>query len=304
MPAQHTEKRYDYAGGPPFIKPSIIINTAAGSTSDITPDIIAMFKDNNYPKPYVHLCDPSELTAALTTVETDGTDLLVIYGGDGTCKAGAVTARKLGIPLIPLPGGTMNMLPRAVFGLTDWHKALELALSCDKPRWQAAGLINENIFFCGAILGDPITMAEARESLREGHVVEAVKHIPEIISAISDGEEFEFKADGKIAAKHANGLQIYCPYMTEGANVADAFEIASVPQLSISNLVEIGGRAIAQNWRESPHIKTALVSNVEITGQGAFDILLDGERETISCPLSISLKPEGVLVLAPELRAH
>lgn len=303
MAAQNNEIHSQNESYKAFLKPSIIINTAAGSTSDITADITAIFEANDYSKPQTHLCEPAQLATALNKIKTDGTDLLIIFGGDGTCKAGAVAARKLGIPLIPLPGGTMNMLPRAVFGLAEWRKALDLALSQKKPRWQSAGLINGKIFFCGAILGDPIKMADARELLREGHVVEAVKQIPEIVSAISQGEEFEFKADDKIEAKHANGLQIYCPFMTEGAHKSDAFEIASVPQLSISNLMEIGGRAIIQNWRDSPHVKTALVNKLEITGQGDFDILLDGEHETVSCPLSIELEPEGVLVLAPELRA-
>ena len=303
----HTDSRnkdIEDGGVPVFKKPSLIVNIAAGSASDITQEACALFERFGYPKPIIHLCEPSQLSDALEAIHTDATDLLIIYGGDGTCKAGAIAARKAGIPLIPLPGGTMNMLPKAVYGLDDWAAALELALSQAAPHWQAAGFFNENIFLCGAILGDPITMAEARESLREGDVIEAVKQLPEIMSAISHGEEFEFKVDGRVFETDANGLQIYCPFMTSGATKDDAFEIASVPHLSVSELIGIGGQAIAQDWRDSAHIKTALARKIEILGQGAFDILLDGEPERVSCPLTIKIEPKGVLVMAPKRKAE
>lgn len=284
-----------------FKKPAVIINIAAGSATDITDDIVGMFKRFNLPEPAVHLVTPPEIGAALEKVKRDVTDLLVIYGGDGTCKAGAITARDANIPLIALPGGTMNMLPKALYGTDDWKTALELALSEKTLRWQVAGTINEHIFFCGAIIGDPIVMSEARESLREGDVIEAVKQLPDIMAAIAHGERFEFKVDGKVFDTESNGLQIYCPFMTAGATSPDKFEIASVPQLSLSELLWVGARALTQDWRDSVHVITAHARQLQIKGQGAFDILLDGEAEQVSCPISIDIQNEGVLVLAPDL---
>lgn len=284
-----------------FHAPSVIINMAAGSASDITSEIKAIFSRLSFAAPKVHLMEPEQLAGAFDTIKTDGTDLLIVYGGDGTCKAGAIAAQEAGIALVALPGGTMNMLPKALYGTDDWETALELALSQDAPRYQAAGIINDHVFFCGAILGEPILMSEARESLRDGEIVDAVKHIPDIVTAIKHGEEFDFKVDGKTFDKEANGLQLYCPFMTEGATVPDAFEIASVPQLSMSDLIGIGAIALTQDWRDSALVKTAFGRRVEITGQGAFDILVDGEPERVKCPITIKLVPEGVSVLAPDL---
>ena len=284
-----------------FKKPSIIINSAAGSTSDISTDLKRIFADHDYRAPSIHLVEPAGLDDAFETVASDGTDLLVIYGGDGTCKAGAIIAREAEIPLIALPGGTMNMLPKALYGTDDWQDALELALTQQSPRWQAAGDINNHVFFCGAIMGDPIAMSEARESLRDGEVLEAVKQLPEIMTAIAHGDSFEFKVDGEVFDREANGLQIYCPYMTAGATSENAFEVASVPQLSMPELIGIGAKAMAQDWRDSAHVKTAFAQRVDVTGQGAFDILLDGEPEQVVCPIRIKLDPKGVSVLAPNL---
>ena len=284
-------------------KPSVIINMGAGSSSDISEEIAEMFKRRNIAEPTIHLVEPEQLGDAFASVKTDGTDLLIIYGGDGTCKSGAIVAREAGIALVALPGGTMNMLPKALYGTDDWQVALERALSQESPRWQAAGNINDHIFFCGAIIGDPILMSEARESLRDGEVIKAVKKLPGIMSAISHGEEFEFTVDRKRFDKDVNALQVYCPYMSAGATSPDHFELASVPQLSMSEVIGIGAKAIAQDWRDSGHVKTALARHVTIKGQGAFDILLDGEPEQINCPVNIGLEPQGVLVLAPDLHS-
>lgn len=294
----------DISAGNLYMRPTVIINDAAGSTQDISVEITSIFVDSGLAEPIIHLVDPENLDSSFQKVIEDGTDLLVIYGGDGTCKSGALVAREAEIPLIALPGGTMNMLPKALYGTDEWRTALTSALTQPKPRWQPAGNINGHIFFCGAILGDPIVMSQAREVLRDGDILKAAKQVPEIITAIAHGEQFKFEVDGELFDKDANGLQIYCPYMTSGATLSDAFELASVPQLSVSEVIGIGARAMAQDWRDSIHVKTAPAKNIQISGQGVFNVLLDGEAETISCPIVINLEQKGVLVLAPSSRGQ
>lgn len=135
----------------PFKKPSVIINMAAGSVSDISEDIKALFETHGHPVPIIHKFEPEDLADIFKTVGTDGTDLLVIYGGDGIIKSGAEIAKKTNIPFIDLPGGTMNILPKALYGTHDWRAGLELALKQENPRWQAAGMVNDHVFFCGDI---------------------------------------------------------------------------------------------------------------------------------------------------------
>ena len=206
-----------------FNSTTVIINMAAGRSSDISEEVITIFERFNYPKPTIQLVEPSELAKALETIKRGATDLLVIYGGDGTCKSGAMAAREAGIPLIALPGGTMNMLPKALYGTDKWQDALELALSQSGPRWQVGGLVNERIFFCGAIIGDPITMSEARESLRDGEIIEAVKHLPDIVTAIAHGDQFEFKVDGKLFETQAKWASDILPFNDERCHESGGF---------------------------------------------------------------------------------
>ena len=43
-------------------------------------------------------------------------EVLIVLGGDGTIRTAAEACSEEGPYLIPLPGGTMNMLPRALYG--------------------------------------------------------------------------------------------------------------------------------------------------------------------------------------------
>src|ERR1700722_14013349 len=52
-------------------------------------------------------------------------DLLLVLAGDGTARLAAELCGPDGPPLAPLPGGTLNMLPHALYGMTPWRVALE-----------------------------------------------------------------------------------------------------------------------------------------------------------------------------------
>ena len=48
-------------------------------------------------------------------------DLLVVIAGDGTANAAAEVCGPDGPLVAPLPGGTLNMLPHALYGHRDWR---------------------------------------------------------------------------------------------------------------------------------------------------------------------------------------
>ena len=283
---------------------SVVINSASGSTSDISEEIRRKIASAGLPDPVIFNCTPDELDTAFKTVSEDDTDLLIIYGGDGTCKAGAICARGKSIPVITLPGGTMNILPKALYGTTDWQDALDLALSQSAPRWLAAGQVNGQIFFVAMIIGEPIKMSDMREELREGHIIEAIKHVPEVIDAVTSGDVFDYAVDGSPYIRDANALLLSCPYMATGAQSPDMFELATVPPMALSAIIGVGAKTLVTDWRESGHVRVGDARQLEIKGAGAFDILLDGEPLKVDAPITVTLLPEGVQVLAPDLNSN
>ncbi len=99
--------------------------------------------------------------------------MLLVLAGDGTAGTIASRAGPDGPLVAPLPGGTMNMLPKALYGTGDWQAALRTALSEGAPQYVAGGEVQGHVFYCAAILGSPALWAPAREAVREGRFAQA-----------------------------------------------------------------------------------------------------------------------------------
>ena len=92
--------------------------------------------------------------------------VLVVLGGDGTIRTAAEACNGTGIYLLPLAGGTLNMLPRALYGDVSWQDALKSTLAAPSIKALSGGRIGDELFFVAAIVGAPGLWMEARESLR------------------------------------------------------------------------------------------------------------------------------------------
>ena len=68
-------------------------------------------------------------------------EILIVLGGDGTIRTAAEACTKEGLYLIPLPGGTMNMLPQALYGDVSWRDALKSTLATPSPKLLSSGRI-------------------------------------------------------------------------------------------------------------------------------------------------------------------
>ncbi len=98
-------------------------------------------------------------------------DFILVLGGDGTARAIAALAPGDAPPLLLLPGGTLNLLPKSLYGDLAWPQALEAALAHGEVRRLTGGKANGESFFIAAMFGAPTLLAGAREggSQRQGH---------------------------------------------------------------------------------------------------------------------------------------
>ena len=68
----------------------------------------------------VHAVQPSDIAQAVRTAVDASPDLVIVLAGDGTARLAAHLCGEDGPIVAPRPGGTMNMLPRAIYGDRDW----------------------------------------------------------------------------------------------------------------------------------------------------------------------------------------
>src|SRR4051794_29653802 len=89
---------------------SIAVNTLGGSYADETVEAL----QKTFPKAYITKIGPDEsVDAGIARVATrPGTAALGVWGGDGTVGAAAAAAVERSLPLLVLPGGTLNHFAR------------------------------------------------------------------------------------------------------------------------------------------------------------------------------------------------
>src|SRR5437764_13712717 len=80
-------------------------------------------------------------------------DIFIVLGGDGTIRTAAEACAEKGSYLIPLPGGTMNMLARALYGNVSWEDALNKKLTAPSAKVLSGGRAENKRFFIVAIVG-------------------------------------------------------------------------------------------------------------------------------------------------------
>ncbi|NUP60423.1 MAG: phosphatase PAP2 family protein [Pseudarthrobacter sp.] len=103
---------------------SIVVNTLGGSFTEETAGALQQV----FPKAHINTVLPEEdlLEEIAATADAPGTRALGVWGGDGTVGAAAATAMERSIPLLVLPGGTLNHFARDA-GTGSLKEAVEAA---------------------------------------------------------------------------------------------------------------------------------------------------------------------------------
>ena len=108
------------------LKVGVIINTSSGSyDSESEQKILSNLTGAGVVEPKVWCGEAKEMERFFAEAAGQKREVLIVLGGDGTIRTAAEACAEKGSYLIPLPGGTMNMLPRALYGNVSWEEALK-----------------------------------------------------------------------------------------------------------------------------------------------------------------------------------
>ncbi len=141
----------------------VVVNDSAGSSSKFSEEALsAASPDATFD---ILSVAPEALEAAFDKAFAANPTAVIVVGGDGTARTAAVRAVQTGIPIIPMPGGTMNVLPKIVFGHDDMARAMA-DISRLQPQSLDVGRISGEMFFLSAAVGLAGPMARLREATR------------------------------------------------------------------------------------------------------------------------------------------
>lgn len=240
--------------------------------------------------------DPSSLSAALDAAIAKA-KVLVVLGGDGTIGTAATRCGEAGPLLIPLPGGTMNMLPKALYGTRNWRDALAATLAAPRIQKVSGGQIDTHRFYCAAILGAPSLWADAREAVREGDLVDAAKMaVTATRRSLSDAVNYDF---GEVSGS-ADAVSVICPLVSEALEGHEpALEAVALDPKTAAGLFGLAFHAAYDGWRNEPSVTCVKTQKVLVTGHGAIPTILDGEKVRVGRKAEVTFLPVAFRALAP-----
>jgi len=281
-------------------KPLIaVLNTGSGSCDPSAAQRMSdIFSDAGLSHAEVVSVPPAQIESALKRAAALA-QVMVVLGGDGTIRAAATHCSEASRLLIPLPGGTMNMLPRALYGSRSWPDALADTLSAPSIRDISGGRAGAEPFFCAAVIGAPSLWADAREALRRLDVMVAMKRAITAIRRHSD-EPLEYRFDNGVSGK-AEAIAVICPLVSRVMNHDEpSLEAAAIEPVVASTLFRLAFHAVFDDWRNDPAISLARVTSVEARGHGRVPVILDGERVRMGRDVRVYFVPSAFRALAPE----
>ena len=281
------------------LKVGAIVNTSSGGCDlEAEEKMRNTLKGAGIVEPRMWCGRGDQMAAFFAEAAGQNLDVLVVLGGDGTIRTAAEGCTEEGPYLIPLPGGTLNMLSRALYGDVSWEDALKNTLAAPSTRVLSGGRVAAKQFFIAAIVGAPSLWAEARESIREGEIVDAIKK-----GGVAFQNMFETKVQYLISGKikgEAEAVALICPLISEG--MSDSEQALEAAVIDVESAVEVIGLATAAafgKWRDDRNILLTKTKRVAVQSSKDIPAILDGEIVNLGTSAEIDFVSRAVNVIVP-----
>jgi len=239
----------------------------------------------------------TRVDAALAAVP----DVLIVLAGDGTAGTIASRAGPEGPLVAPLPGGTMNMLPRALYDTTDWKVALRLALEQGTIQDVAGGEIRDaegqHTFYCAAILGSAALWAPAREAVRTGQLKLAWVYARRALRRAFSGR-LRYALDGA-TGRQTEALVLISPTISRAVGEDAGLEAAAMNPADAGQAMRLAAHALFKGWRQDPSVRTTATRSATVRARSRIPAVIDGEPTLLRHEARIRFIPRAFRALAP-----
>jgi diacylglycerol kinase family enzyme len=277
----------------------VIINTSSGSyDSESEQKMLNILTGAGIVEPKVWCGEAKEMERFFAEAAGQKLEVLIVLGGDGTIRTAAEACAEKGSYLIPLPGGTMNMLPRALYGNVSWEEAFRKTLTAPSTKVLSGGRVASKRFFIAAIVGAPALWTQPRESIREGNIADAIEK-----GSIAFRRMFEAKVQYLIsggAKGETEGVALICPLISEEMSDSEqALEAAIIDVESSAEVIGLATTAAFGKWRDAKNILLTKTKRVNVQSSKEIPATLDGEKVNLGRSAEIDFVSKALTVLVP-----
>ena len=273
----------------PFSRPALICNTQSGSHDDAVREQIAeLCRANGAPLVATFALPDGNIPDA-AELKLQRIDLLLVWTGDGTINAAARKAAGWDGAILVLPGGTLNLLSKALHGDRPVAEILADALQ-NQVRRSAIPTINSDsdagTAFITVIAGPATRWAEVRETMRQDGIIEASRAAPDALDEMMNAPGVRVGADGK-----AYPAVILTP--TTAGIRADGILTEGTGDVLRHGLAWLGG-----DFRDGPSEPIATGETVVLESDETICLEFDGELGETASPARFSLGTSAVDFIA------
>lgn len=246
----------------------LVANRASRSTDDTAvADLEVALKaagatisgNSNFPE------EPAPDVAALAAIDT-----LVVMGGDGTLNSASAAACGWDGQVLVVPGGTMNLLPRALHGDAAPGEIVASAVGAELvhvPVIRCGGYTS----FCRIIIGPLTRWAWARENARRGR---AWRVLQAVILGLARGFIGGVRVAGQ-AGRHPGVLVMPTP---------QGLDVALFSGNGITAAMDVAVNWLVGNWRDAASVTAFTASELSVGRHRTLRCLFDGEARRIDPP--------------------
>jgi len=274
-----------------------VVNPAAGSVGAGAGDLVRGLLANHGFRINVRCPEPGKIEAALRAAFDAGPDLVIVLAGDGTARRAAELAGPNGPLVAPLPGGTMNLLPRALYGDRPWMDALAHILEHGVARPVSGGRVGGRVFFVGAVLGPAALLGRAREAIRLRDLGEALRRARHALRSTFAGE-LHYRLDGG-PERRTEALALITPMISRAMDEEAALEAASFDVHDAGEVVRLAIGGLFGAWRSDPSVAVAPCRAGVARSRRHTPAILDGEVFRLPRRTSFGFEPLLFKALAP-----
>jgi Diacylglycerol kinase catalytic domain len=221
---------------------------------------------------------PEEELLERAEVEKMAVDVVATLSGDGTVAGVCEKLSGWSGALLVLPGGTMNLLSRRLYGEQTIDSLLDM-LGRAEHSAECVSVVNtpKSEVFTGLIAGASTRWGEVREGIRNLDLAEVVEKVPEAWTATTTSESV------RIEGMEGGYPAIFVEPLDNGNLGVRAFRADGV-----GDMLSHGIAWLRRDFREGPHDDLGEMREVTIIddSDGKMGLLLDGEQTEAVSPLT------------------
>lgn len=269
-----------------FSKPVLVCNDQSGShDAQIEQQLIDMLAEAGMPL-LRRFCLPDDDLPDAAWLTEAGADVLIVWTGDGTINAAAGQAEGWAGAMLPLPGGTLNLLSKKLHGDRTPPDILRDVLSDIARRQRIAILQSSERIALITILAGPATQwAEVRETMRQDGVISATREAPEALDAMLNAAGVSLGGNGRVGGDAAAAT--YPAIILTPTD--DGIEAHGVLADGVMDIMRHGLAWLAGDFRDGPSEFLAKSDRIELVSTDNISMEFDGELMEIPSPATFHI---------------